>query len=231
MVRLNLWSTSKRRTKSSMTLGSSVGSGRLIGYLFTNGTRQPQRYEKDYNVWTEVRTSAPPSKRTDPWVKITLGVATDIAPNGGVDFYPVDSNGARSDRGLSGTVTLAADVANTLLGLGLMAYTTAGIANGTGEMIATVAFVATVAAPAIPDPADPKTTIGNVGATAIRVLIGAPLNFATPVAVTMTANYTRLANFPLPIGTSPGAILNGTTPSFFKPEADALVAAGAGNYA
>jgi hypothetical protein len=200
-----------------MTISSSVGSGRLIGYLFTNGTRQPGIPDQDYNVWTEVRTTAR-SKRTDPWVTITLGNAA--AKWGGVDFYPVDVNGARSERSLSGTVTLTADVANALLGMGL-----------TADGLPLVAFVANVAAPAIPDPADPKITIGNVGATAIRVLVGAPLNFASPVAVTMTANYTRLANFPLPVGTSPGAILNGTTPSFYKPEADALVAAGAGNYA
>lgn len=206
-----------------MSAPARLGHGALIGRIFTNGSRAPQRYP-DYNCWTDIYAPKR-SKVTDNWQTITIG--NDAGVWGGVDFYPCDVNGNQSDTPLRGTVTVEGHIADALLGLNLGSTSRAD----SSASVSLITFVASVPPPARPNPADPLTTIGNVGATLIRVNTAANLNIASPVNVTMTNNYTRLANFPVPVGTSPGTILNGTTKAFYKPEADALVAAGAGTYA
>jgi hypothetical protein len=220
-----------------MTLPRAMGYGRLVGHLFSLGVKQQptsRLEEVESNVWTEIRTNAPRSKPTDQLITIKLG--NDATLNGGLDFFPVDVNGTRSDTGLTGVITLTADVALALLGLNLTAYTRDAYANGKLgtdgylERAPIITFVGYVQ-PQAPQAYDPYVTIGSVGSTKIRVLAGADLQIAAPVNVTLIGNYTRLANFPLPVGTSPGTLLNGTTKAFYKPEAAALVAASVGSYA
>lgn len=194
-----------------MTLPAKMGYGVLLARV---RTKYPPYGDTDRPPTEDIVTDVfgPRGKISDGSVTITLDPVIDV--------YLVDVNGQQGGR-LSGTVTVPANVGNTLLGLGIRS----------SLVPAAVTFVANVAAPSPPSPADPLTTIGNVGATLIRVNTAANLNIASPINVTMTNNYTRLANFPVPVGTSPGTILNGTTKAFYAPEAAALVAAGAGTYA
>lgn len=79
---------------------------------------------------------------------------------------------------------------------------------------------------------DPLVTIGTIApSTAIRVGIGSPLSHIAPVRVILSADYARLGNYPAPVGTPKGALASGTTAAFYKPEADAIVAAAGGAYA
>lgn len=82
-------------------------------------------------------------------------------------------------------------------------------------------------------------TLGTVGATPIIAELGGGLSPAGTVRVTLSADYT-LANLPgYPTRLSPGrspeglprTIVSGTTIELLKPEAAALVVAGAASYA
>jgi hypothetical protein len=195
-----------------------AGSGDYVGYLVRThrtGSADWLINPNPYRTDLYAPRNAPGAQD----IQLTLGDFTYFSKRG-------DARGVAGE-GVSGTTVLQANEANAILNLygpGDVAYAASG-----GPPVATfIAFVTPVSPPA---PPDPLVTIGSVGATAIRVVAAAPLNIATPVAVAMSANYTRRANFPAPVGTSPGAILNGTTKLFYAPEAAALVAAGAGTYA
>lgn len=82
-------------------------------------------------------------------------------------------------------------------------------------------------------------TLGTVNGTPIVAELGGGLGTDVLVRVTLSANYVMVAppGFPSrpPAGTStpffPHTVLSGATVSFLKPEAAALVAAGAAVYA
>ncbi|MES5486556.1 hypothetical protein QMZ05_27675 [Bradyrhizobium sp. INPA03-11B] len=104
----------------------------------------------------------------------------------------------------------------------------------THEVEPTITLIEWLEPPAPPAPPDAQQTIGVAGgSTSIRVNIGATINHATPVSVTLSADYVLTDGaFPRPIGTpAHGTIVAGATVQLFEPEAAALVGAGAAAYA
>ncbi|MFI5011751.1 MAG: hypothetical protein ACHQAY_05340 [Hyphomicrobiales bacterium] len=105
-----------------------------------------------------------------------------------------------------------------------------------GEPAAT--FIEYLDPPAPPTPADLRNIVGMVGSTPIIVSSGASLGPAGTVKVTLSADYVELdppgwptrpyAGQPV---SCPRTVSNGSTIELLRPEADALVAAGAASYA